>query len=138
MLFSFLILNSCQKGPDQDLGLSENYDDFQEFYLRFHQDSAFQMQHITFPLQGIPDNVAKASYYDDSFKFEASNWILNKPIDLKESKFKRSLRTIGDHLIVEQLVHSSGSYGMERRFAKINNEWMLIYYQGINPISQDS
>jgi hypothetical protein len=120
------------------LGLSENYDDFQEFYVRFHKDSVFQMQHITFPLQGIPDNVANASNYDSSFKFESSDWTINKPIDLEKSQFKRSLQPIGNHLIVEQLVHSSGSYGMERRFAKIDGEWMLIYYQGINPISRDS
>ncbi|GAB5552495.1 MAG: hypothetical protein Sapg2KO_20860 [Saprospiraceae bacterium] len=95
------------------------------------------MEHITFPLQGIPDNVANAPDYHDNFTFQANNWTLNKPINLEESRFKRSLRTIGPQLVVEQLIHESGSYGMERRFAKIDGEWTLIYYQGINPINRN-
>lgn len=137
LFLSILLLNSCKKGPDQNLGLDENYADFQDFYVKFHQDSTFQMQHITFPLQGIPDNVANAPDYQEGFTFQTSNWVMNKPINLEESRFKRSLRTIGAQLIVEQLVHESGSYGMERRFAKIDGEWMLIYYQGINPINRN-
>lgn len=138
LIFSLFAFNACQKEADQDLGLDETYADFQKFYVQFHQDSLYQMAHITFPLQGIPDNVANADYYSEGFTFEASDWVMNKPINLEESRFKRSLRTIGTQLVVEQLVHESGSYGMERRFAKIDDEWMLIYYQGINPINRNS
>lgn len=143
LLYTFFISGSilffsCQNSPDQNLGLDENYADFQVFYEQFHQDSLYQMEHITFPLQGVPDNVANAKNYTQNFTFQASDWIMNKPIDLEESRFRRELKPIGTQLIVEQLIHESGSYGMERRFAKIDGEWMLIYYQGINPIRRDS
>lgn len=137
LFLSFLLFNTCKKEASQNLGLDESFADFQDFYVKFHQDSTFQMEHITFPLQGIPDNVANAPDYHDNFTFQASNWTLNRPIDLEESRFKRSLRAIGSQLVVEQLVHESGSYGMERRFAKIDGEWTLIYYQGINPINRN-
>ena len=141
--YTFLVIGSfafiaCKNTPDQNLGLEEDFTDFQQFYEQFHQDSVYQMEHITFPLQGVPDNVANAPNYSENFTFSPETWVLNRPIDLEKSHFQRSLRPIGTQLIIEQLIHESGSYGMERRFAKIDGEWMLIYYQGINPINRDS
>ena len=33
-------------------------EDFVAFYERFLQDSLYQMEHINFPLEGIPDNIS--------------------------------------------------------------------------------
>ncbi|MEM6377486.1 MAG: hypothetical protein AAF705_04680, partial [Bacteroidota bacterium] len=95
--FAFI---ACKNSADQKLGLDENFEDFQQFYERFHKDSLYQMEHITFPLQGVPDNVANAENYTENFTFEPSTWVINKTIDLEKSKFQRSLRPIGAQLII--------------------------------------
>ena len=133
LLLLFICLFAC-KPAKEDLGLSENFADFEEFYHKFHEDSLYQIAHITFPLQGIPDNVVNKPDYNDQFRWEADNWTLNKPIDLEKTGFQRTFTTMGDRMIIEELKHKSAQYGMLRRFAKMDGEWSLIYYQGINPI----
>ena len=130
-----ICLFTCQS-KKEDLGLAENLADFEEFYFKFHEDSLYQMNHIIFPLQGIPDNVINKPDYNDQFQWDADNWTLNRPIDLEKTGFTRSFTTMGDRMVTEELRHKSAQYGMVRRFAKIDGEWTLIYYQGINPIQQ--
>lgn len=109
---------------------------FEIFYERFHRDSAFQMQHILFPLEGLPDNAFGSDKNLDGFKWEAKTWVIHQPINFKTSGFKRELKSFGKDLIVERVVHESGDYAMLRRFARINNQWTLIYYAGLNPIQK--
>ncbi|MFM8449366.1 MAG: hypothetical protein ACKOAY_04610 [Haliscomenobacter sp.] len=109
---------------------------FEIFYERFHRDSAFQMQHILFPLEGLPDNAYSAGKNLDAFRWEQKDWVIHQPIDFKTSGFKRELQAFNKDLIVERIVHESGDYAMLRRFARINGQWTLIYYAGLNPIQQ--
>ena len=133
-LSTVFLFSACNTDQAEDLGLSQNFADFQAFYHDFHRDSLFQLAHISFPLQGIPDNVANKPEYNEGFRWSAETWPINKPIDLASTKFSRELIPMGDRMIIERLSHESGRYGMERRFAKTGEEWMLIYYQGINPL----
>lgn len=133
--FSFLFLLACQKPApsSENQKPGEKSGDFETFYDRFHTDEAYQLAHIPFPIKGAPDNAANKPGYDENFTWTKENWVINKPIDLKGTQFKRELQSVSDELVVERLIHESGSYGMVRRFAKIDGEWMLIYYQGVNP-----
>lgn len=109
---------------------------FEDFYVRFLQDSAYQLQHVLFPLEGIPDNALGSGADLQNFRWEKSNWEIHKPIDFKTSDYTQELRTFGDELVIERITHESGDYGMLRRFARIDKEWMLIYYAGLNPIQK--
>src|SRR5690625_7123694 len=59
---SFLIslaLGSCQSDEKKDVSISSEMvedtpPDFQDFYIQFHTDSGYQMEHILFPLDGTP------------------------------------------------------------------------------------
>lgn len=138
ILFTILLLStlSCKKSyPDHNLHLNENLADFQEFYERFHTDKAYQLAHIPFPIKGVPDNAANKPEYDENFTWTEENWVMNKPIDLEATGFKREIQTFGNDMVIETLTHQLGSYGMVRRFAKMDGEWMLIYYQGVNPMN---
>ncbi|MCB0639394.1 MAG: hypothetical protein KDC54_22365 [Lewinella sp.] len=107
-------------------------DDFAIFYERFHTDSLYQLEHITFPLEGLPSN---ATDVDIDFRWEEGNWKLHKPIDPETSGFHSEFTRLGD-IVIERIVHENGQYGMMRRFAKLNDgEWYLIYYVGLNPLS---
>jgi hypothetical protein len=134
LLLFVLSSQSCQQHqPGQDATGTEDLDSFQAFYQRFHTDTAFQLSRIPFPIKGVPDNAANRPDYDETFTWTRDNWVMNKPIDLEATQFNRTLQTISDELVIEQLTHASGSYRMVRRFARIDGLWMLIYYQGVNP-----
>ena len=61
ILFSItLTLLSCKQKEAASEALGDTLpEDFVTFYERFLQDSLYQMEHINFPLEGIPDNALK-------------------------------------------------------------------------------
>jgi len=129
----FLMIG-CKQSNSDDLGLGPGLASFETFYEKFHRDSVYQMEHITFPLQGLPGNYKNKTDYSPDFRWTTQNWNLNKPLDLEATHFVRSFIAVSDELIIEKLQFESGEYGMERRFSLMNGEWMLIYYAGINPL----
>ena len=66
-----------------------DYSEFNQFYAKFMQDSLFQVQHINFPLEGIPDNAS--SYSDDlsAFRWTADNWRMHRPIDFAQTNLNK-------------------------------------------------
>lgn len=112
-------LTKQEEIPDASVELS---DEFQEFYAKFHADSIFQLSHIQFPLQ------TKGADPSGNLTIAKEDWIINKPIDLSEGFFEQQFVPIGDNLLIEYINHTSAPLYMERRFAKLKTEWMLIYY----------
>lgn len=127
-LLALAALSACRSRAKAD------FSDFAVFYEKFHQDSAFQMAHIQFPMQGLPDNADSATLASNTFRWEPSNWKINKPIDFEKSGFSQQVQPLGDGLVIEKIVHESGKYAMLRRFAKLDDQWYLIYYAGLNPV----
>lgn len=106
--------------------------DFLQFYERFHLDTAYQMQHITFPLAGVPDNRPFA----EQFRWERTDWIPHRPFDLDASNMERRFSRLDAQTIQEVLLHPQERAGMLRRFAKLDDEWYLIYYAGMNRLRE--
>ncbi|MDX2069038.1 MAG: hypothetical protein SFV55_11480 [Haliscomenobacter sp.] len=113
-----------------------DYSDFDKFYEKFLQDSLFQVQHINFPLDGLPDNAVAYGDSVSDFRWTAENWRMHRPIDFEKTKFEQNFQTLGDELILENIIDPSAGYGMLRRWAKIGGEWSLIYYVGLNPVQE--
>ena len=109
---------------------------FAEFYQRFHQDSAWQMAHITFPLEGLPDNAGEEVIRSGNFRWQKKDWKIMQPVDYQMSEFRRDFIPLTDKMVVERIIHKSGQFGMVRRFAVIAGEWHLIYYAGMNRLAQ--
>lgn len=105
--------------------------DFQVFYELFHRDSSYQMEHIVFPLEGLPD-YADPAVAGEKFYWEESAWTLHKPWDKENSDFRKEILMPGDRMIVERLFLIDKPLMAERRFAKMGDEWYLIYYAGLN------
>lgn len=124
--------SSC--GNDRAAPLPElppEYADFPGFYQRFHADSAFQMAHIQFPLMGKSDTSA----------WQVKEWTLHRPVDYDRSDFTREFTPVGEDILVEHIIHRMGDYGMVRRWARLGDEWSLIYYAERNraaPPARDS
>lgn len=134
-LFLVLFATACSN-PQQEAvrsGEAGLPDDFLAFYERFHRDSAFQMERIVWPLEGIPDN-AGSRLSDTDFRWQPSTWKMMRPIEASGDRFDREFLPVSEDIIIEKITHRSGDYGLIRRFAVVGEEWHLIYYAGVNPL----
>ncbi len=133
-----LSLVACNKKTQFDVELPKG---FVEFYDRFHDDSIYQMDHILFPLEGLPAGGGNA--LENNFKWGKDGWLMHKAFDDSEkSEYIRHIYAIDSNIVVEKINLKTNDYGMERRFAKSNDQWQLIYYAAMNRlvsnISQDT
>lgn len=107
--------------------------DFIQFYTRFHADSAFQMAHITFPLEGIAAN-SDTSETDGEFRWLSTEWTLHKPLQNEDNLFEQNFSVLGKGLIVETIRSREMPLAMQRRFAQMSDGWHLIYYTEMQPM----
>ncbi len=143
-LLLVVIIGSCSQNADKtnttdatEEVVKELPEDFVSFYSQFLSDSLFQIDHILFPLEGIPDN-AQSVDADGSFRWQLDNWKMHKPIPESISEFRTEFNVLGPGIILERVVHQTDQYAMLRRFAKLGGEWTLIYYAGLNSISTET
>lgn len=134
-LFLLLAMGSLftcgsDKGSQAETPTS-SFEEFLTFYDRFHRDSLYQMTHIQFPLEGLPSNADSTTLARQDFHWQENDWVLMKEFNT-EVGFERTFTPLTETLIVEQIVHESGRYGLQRRWAKQGKEWYLIYYADMN------
>lgn len=110
---------------------------FLAFYQRFHEDSLFQLEHIIFPLPGIPAEADSATLAQDNFRWQKENWVLHRPIEDAGTQFARNFNKISDEMVIENITVAQGQYGMQRRFSKSGDDWYLIYYAGMNRLATE-
>jgi len=106
-------------------------EDFQAFYDAFHSDTAYQIDHIAFPLSGLPANADTLSE-PEGWKWQREDWKWHKPIDPTLTGYERRWEIIGSDLVDETIIQQASGYGLRRRFGKMDGGWMLIYYAGMN------
>ena len=102
--------------------------DFVRFYHRFAIDSAYQMQHISFPLDGATR--APGSNGDSliPYHWRKEKWQLHREFDDFNNIFTRKFILIDKNFIIEKITGVDDLFKMERRFAKLHDGWNLIYY----------
>lgn len=139
-LFPILVfIMACQDNPAEQSSSGDKASsndsiaasDFDQFYERFHNDSAFQLSHILFPLDGLPAEEDSMLIDIDHFKWEKKEWVLHKPFNDNLVGFDRALTRYDNNLVVESIRHEDAGFHMERRFAQMDDQWMLIYYAGL-------
>lgn len=109
--------------------------DFQVFYELFHRDSSYQMEHIVFPLEGLPDYANTETWEGKPFVWLEDNWEMHRPWKGSE-EFRQEWAILAEGMIRERLIHTSRPIMTERRFAKMGDDWFLIYYAGLNTYHQ--
>lgn len=105
---------------------------FKTFYEKFSTDSAYQMDHIVFPLEGVRSLTDSLQKQDPDFKWQQNEWILHKPYNDQNGTFSREFKSMNG-LVIEKITDMSGTYSMERRFGKLSAGWHLIYYREMGP-----
>lgn len=129
-----LIMISCNKKPQLKEDLPKG---FVEFYDRFHEDSIYQMDHILFPLEGIPSGSGAA--LEENFKWSKDEWFMHKPFDEGQTEYVRHIYALDSNIVIEKINLATNDYGMERRFSRTNNnEWQLIYYAAMNKLVRNT
>ncbi len=132
VLFLIVCLSACSSNTTEAPveGLT-SLPEFNAFYEQFHSDSLFQMEHIIFPLEGLPANADSLTFAEDNFRWQKEDWLMHRSLE-DGAGFSRDFQVLGDQIVVEYVRHSSGQVGMIRRFAKMGDKWYLIYYAGLN------
>ncbi len=131
-----LVFAACKRTPDAPklesvtTSAVQLPDDFNAFYEKFHTDSLYQMEHISWPLQGDKSMQTDSTQYQKKeIAWEPGTWHMHHPVDYGSGDFKRQIQMLGDGLLIEYITITAGGYGIERRFAKQpDGEWNLIYY----------
>ncbi|MCB0558408.1 MAG: hypothetical protein H6573_24350 [Lewinellaceae bacterium] len=133
-----LSLFSCRDQNDSKLReqLPAEYQDFADFYERFHQDSLYQMEHIIFPLEGLPRQADSTLIAGGAFRWQKDSWRMQRGFNLESSSFEQQLIPISEDLIIEKITHKVGDLAMQRRFARLGEDWYLIYYADLNRVKQ--
>ncbi len=132
LLTILVLIQSCQQpapAPAEDGILPV---DFQVFYELFHRDSLFQMEHIRFPLEGLPDYADSLTIAAGQYFWEAEEWVIHQQQLLDDPEFTREVSMFGDFVVRERFVHKERPLLTERRFSKEGDDWFLIYYAGLN------
>jgi len=108
--------------------------DFIQFYKTFHTDSLYQMQHIVWPLRGVP-TITDPNVTIDSlerFHWRPRDWKMHKLME-KSAEFSVRYDMPSDDVVTEYIEFKNLKARMMRRFARSQNgEWFLIYYADIN------
>jgi hypothetical protein len=109
--------------------------DFFEFYDKFHSDSAYQVAHITWPLQGDTDEKIDSVHFQKKrTAWTPENWRMQR-MDFNHDDYFFDRQMLGDLIIVERIRPRTANYGIERRFAKQSDgQWALIYYSDLQEI----
>ena len=112
--------------------------EFVEFFNRFHEDSAFQMQHITFPLAGLPATKGTGDTLPhERFFWQKDNWAKHNHFTDPGGNFEHWYLVVNDRIIEHWIQMKGTNLHMKRRFAKLDDDWYLIYYQGLRPMDPD-
>lgn len=108
--------------------------DFNDFYLRFHEDSAYQMAHINWPLEGLPNAKSPEDTIPPEYFFwQKATWKKHNHFTDPGNNFQQWFEMKGDRIVEHWVLMKGTNMYIVRRFAKLDNGWHLIFYQGLRP-----
>ncbi len=100
---------------------------FAPFYEKFHADETYQLEHINFPLQGLPLRTDSTGLANGNAYMQKEEWVYQSPLD-KNSGFHSEYKVISPQFIEELVINEDRTVGLVRRFTKLGGEWYLTYY----------
>ena len=124
LIFSAL---SCKnKTPEvtsdlSDIISTEIPSEFLDFYMKFHSDSIYQVEHIVFPLKQKSDG----TYWDKE------GWRMHQPFNDHGGQFQRQFLSIKS-IVIEKITSGNGMYEVVKRYTKTEDGYDLIYYTVMN------
>ena len=133
LLAAILMFSACVKKKGQTSEANKTPDipeSFYSFYQKFHTDSLYQLDHISWPLEG---KVWADSLGMIDASWTRETWRMHQLVDFDEGEYLQELKMIGDVMVIEVIRTGLGNFGLERRFAlQGSDEWQLIHYTGMH------
>jgi hypothetical protein len=81
----------------------------------------------------LPHNADSSVITSDNFFYKPEDWKMHRPVDFKTGEFFQKITPFMDQMVVEYIIKSDNTFGIERRFAKLSDgQWNLIYYVAPN------
>ena len=128
-LMSIFILYQCDTGirKRNDPSKASSFENFDEFYNKFHSDSIFQISRIKFPLAGKRVDGFK------EIKWTKKRWSMMKTMiyDIDTTVFRTEYKKSSKEFEQKIWLENSG-FSTEYRFKLINDKWYLVYALDIN------
>jgi len=142
LLFLFACKNKLGSGKDNRATTQSGAEPpagFMDFYRKFHEDSLYQIAHITWPLRGESTEQVDAGHTKKVLEtWEPETWRMHRPVDFSSGDFKREFEVMGDAMVIERISFVAANYALERRFyLNENGEWELIYYADMQEITHN-
>jgi hypothetical protein len=127
----FLVICACGNAETStqtngSIGEGTETEDFGSFYEQFHADSLFQLDRISWPLNGnfIQDSAGVAK----DLHYHKGDWSMHRAM-VDNPDFVQQIQPLTEDLYVEEIKARAGKYRIERRFARLSDGWHLIYYR---------
>src|SRR5690625_6922575 len=95
--------------------------DFQDFYIQFHTDSGYQMEHILFPLDGTP---AAEQQNDGDFRWTREEWKMHSMDHFDPGQFTVR-RDIVDSTLITEYIRDKNR---DRKSTRLNSSHVAISY----------
>lgn len=136
-----LLFFAACKNKNGDLKVSDQVqtndaipEGFEEFYAQFHRDSLYQMEHISWPLEGARGIQADSTHTGTvSATWMPEGWQMHRLDFLNNNDYQRDWTALGDIMVIERIRARAVAFGIERRFGKQpDGSWKLIYYSDIH------
>jgi len=136
LIFSFFLTwqygckkaNTAETAEASQVKMINEGDEFKEFYQKFSTDSAFQIEHTVFPLEGVRSPKDSLDKIDPNFRWTRDQWVIHQSFDDANGTFTREFVEMPG-LVTEIISDQSRQFTMERRFGKLSSGWHLIYYR---------
>lgn len=125
-LICFAFLTAC--GESNEIALDDNGNEkFEDFYIKFHADSSFQIARIEFPMlkEGEPDERMEF--------WEAEDWAIIKPVVEKVGEVESNVEHLGE--VVRERVVLHNRFIIEFMYSLINKKWYLTEYSGTKTLN---
>lgn len=133
LLFATPVIFSCGGSETYtENNVDPELEGFVEFYEQFHKDPEFQLEHITFPLEGLPGMADSLTVEHSTFYFKKPGWKILQHVDWDTiTGYSRRIEPTGLGIINEYIC-TDDYFCMSRRFARLHDGWYLIYYADFN------
>lgn len=110
-------------------------EEFDLFYIKFYQDSIFQISRICFPVGGVikywnennDPNIIIEKWQESKMPIISSKETLLKHYNNIESSITKA-----DSMVIEKHWIENSGFSIERRYKLIYNKWYLVYYDLFN------
>ncbi len=112
------------KSESSGTASTKKAENFDNFYVRFHKDSLFQVSRVQFPLKGKKENLKGSS------SWTKEKWMMIKATSNEVDRNEFNVKTVKNaDSYFEGIYCKNCGFSFEMEYRLINGKWYLVYLQ---------